>query len=97
MADAFAIVPFDSDSDDEGTVSMAPRSGIGALVATPVTFRVALNPLAVRDVDEGEGVSIHGSIQVRVSSLILSLPHCPPHQLPKAPLRSAVNRAVCIS
>jgi len=66
MADAFAIVPFDDSSDDEGTVSMAPRGGGGGgagAIATPVTFRVALNPRAVRD-DEGEGVSIHGSIQV---------------------------------
>lgn len=60
MADAFAIVPFD-DSDDEGTVSMA--GGGGGAVATRVTFRVAINPKAVRD-REGEGVSIHGSIQV---------------------------------
>lgn len=60
MADAFAIVPFD-DSDDEGTVSMA--AGGGGAVATRVTFRVAVNPKAVRD-HEGEGVSIHGSIQV---------------------------------
>lgn len=64
MADAFAIVPFD-DSDDEGTVSMAHKGGGGggAAVATRVTFRVAINPNAVRD-REGEGVSIHGSIEV---------------------------------
>lgn len=62
MADAFAIVPFD-DSDDEGTVSMAAGGGGGGAVATRVTFRVAVNPKAVRD-HEGEGVSIHGSIQV---------------------------------